>query len=270
MPAFNDKVAIVTGGASGIGRALCEELCRQGASVTVADIDGDGAERVADEMRACGGRARAAQVDVAVFDHVRDLVEATRKHQGRLDYMFNNAGVGLWGDVRRTTMEDWRRVIDVNLWGAVHGSVAAYAVMAEQGFGHIVNTASLAGLVPVPTVTAYATAKHGVVGLSLSLRAEAADLGVRVTTVCPGPVRTNFYDTVQLAGLDRSGRRLPASAVDAGVAARTILRGVERNKRLIVLPSRARWTMLLARLCPPALTYLTRKSVRRLRGSTRP
>lgn len=266
---FLDKVAIVTGGASGIGRALCEELARSGAMVIVADIDGGGAERVAAGIVASGGRARAARVDVSQAEEIRELVDATTRDHGRLDFMFNNAGVGFWGEVRDTTLEQWRRVIDINLWGVVYGSTAAYAVMARQGFGHIVNTASLAGLISVPTVTPYATAKHAVVGFSTSLRAEAADLGVRVSVVCPGPVRTRFHESLALTDMTRDGPGYPAHALDAGKAAEIILRDVARNRAVIVFPFRARLTWMIYRWVPALIARLTRKSIRRLRASRR-
>jgi short-subunit dehydrogenase len=107
--------------------------------------------------------------------------------------MLNNAGIALGGEVRDMDLEHWRRILDVNLWGVIHGTTAAYQVMVKQGFGHIVNTASLGGLIPEPMATAYATTKHAVVGLSTSLRAEAAELRVKVSVVCPGFVQTRTF-----------------------------------------------------------------------------
>jgi NAD(P)-dependent dehydrogenase (short-subunit alcohol dehydrogenase family) len=267
MTSFKDKVAIVTGGASGIGRGLCAELGRRDAAVIVADLDGQGAEQVASRIIATGGRASPGCVDITEIGQVQRLIDATLAEHGRLDFMFNNAGIGIWGDVRDMTPEDWRRVLDVNLWGVIHGSITAYAVMVKQGFGHIVNTASLAGVVSVPTIIPYATAKHAVVGFSTSLRAEAADLGVKVSVVCPGPVRTQFYDSLHVAGPHRSGPRVPADALDAGQAARIILRGVARNTRIIVFPGRARLTWMVYRILPSLSARTCRKSVRKLRAS---
>src|SRR5207248_6593438 len=118
----------------------------------------------------------------------------TRNRHGRLDLMVNNAGIGIGGETRELLLAHWDRIIDVNLRGVVHGVHAAYPVMIEQGSGHIVNTASLAGLLPSPGATPYAMTKHAVVGLSLSLRGEAAAYGVRVTAVCPGVVETPILD----------------------------------------------------------------------------
>lgn len=265
MSDFAGRVAIVTGGASGIGRALCLELGRRGARVVVADLDATGAQTVSDEINAAGGQARASALDVSRGEEVQKLVRETADAFGALDLMFNNAGVGVWGEVRELDLAHWRRAIDVNLWGAIHGSLAAYEVMTAQGSGHIVNTASLAGLVSAPTVTPYAAAKHGVVGLSTSLRAEAADLGVRVSVVCPGPIRTGFHDALLRADPEQ-GPVAPADSIDAGDAAREILRGVERNRRLMVFPSRARRIWAAQRLLPSWIARMNRGTVRRLRA----
>ena len=136
------------------------------------------------------GAATAAVVDVRDASGFQKLVDDTAAEHGRLDYLFNNAGIGIAGEERDVSLEDWNTVLDVDLHGVVHGVRAAYALMVKQGHGHIVNTASLAGLLPSPGLVPYAMTKHGVVGLSLSLRAEAAEHGVRVTAVCPGVVDT--------------------------------------------------------------------------------
>jgi NAD(P)-dependent dehydrogenase (short-subunit alcohol dehydrogenase family) len=184
---FEGKVAIVTGGGSGIGEAVCWELARRGAHVVVADIDAEAAERVA---KLIGAEAR--RVDVSTEADVQGLVVDTVAAHERLDYMFNNAGIGIGGDARDLTSEHWRRVLDVDLNGVLYGTLVAYKVMARQGYGHIVNTASAAGLLPHLLNAPYSTAKHAVVGLSRSLRLEGADLGVKVSVVCPGFVRTNI------------------------------------------------------------------------------
>lgn len=181
----DEKVAIVTGGGSGIGEAVCRELARRGAWVVVADINGDDADRVATAIVKDGGQAAAARVDVSRETDVTSLVEQTAADCGRLDYLFNNAGIAIGGDARDLTLDHWRRVLDVDLYGVLHGMRAAYPIMARQGFGHIVNTSSAAAFLPDPGDAPYCTAKHAVVGLSLSLRLEGADLGVKVGVICP-------------------------------------------------------------------------------------
>lgn len=193
---YKDATAIITGGASGIGRALAEDLAARGCEVVLADLQLEQAEETAARIRAAGGKATAARLDVTDHAEFARLVKDTVARTGRLDYLFNNAGIshGMGAGARHYRIEDWCRVIDVNLGGTVNGVQAAYNVMIDQGFGHIVNTASMAGLVPSPGTTSYVTTKHAVVGLSHNLRAEAAQLGVRVSVLCPGVIRTPFIE----------------------------------------------------------------------------
>jgi NAD(P)-dependent dehydrogenase (short-subunit alcohol dehydrogenase family) len=250
--AFRNQVAIVTGGASGIGRALCEELVRRGAVVVAADINLEGAQAVAGAI--------AARLDVTRAEEVERLVEETVREHGRLDYMFNNAGVGVAGEMRDLTLEDWRTAIDINLWGVIYGTSAAYAVMLRQGSGHIVNIASVAGLVAAPGLIPYSVTKSGVVALSTALRGEARSAGVRVTVACPGFVDTAIYENAVGVKIDKGEflRKLPVRLVPAPEAARKILRGVERNQSIIVFPFYARLAWWLVRIRPGALGGLRR------------
>ncbi len=191
---FKDAVAIITGGASGIGRALAEELAQRGCEVVLADRQIELSEEVAANINASGGKAIATKLDVSYFPAFDQLVQETVNRAGRLDYIFNNAGIGIGGSANLHSIEDWNQIIDVNLRGVVNGVQAAYKVMLAQGFGHIINTASLAGITPAPGAVAYATTKYAVVGLSTSLRAEAAPLGIRVSVFCPGYIRTPILD----------------------------------------------------------------------------
>ena len=256
-------VAIVTGGASGIGRALGAALVRRGDRVVLADVDGAAAAEVAERLDAAGpGGATAATVDVREADAVAALVSGTAERHGRLDLLFNNAGLGIGGPAEELAPAHWDRTIDVNLRGVLHGVQAAYPLMLHQGHGHIVNTASLAGLVPMPGSAPYATTKWAVVGLSLSLRAEGAARGVRVSVVCPGGVDTPILDKGAPADLPRvptaeatdaravitrlsGGRLLSADALAADV-----LRGIDHNRPIIVAPRQARVMWRLMRLSP--------------------
>lgn len=197
------RTAIVTGGASGIGRSLAEELCRRGAPVTVADVDGSLLEETVGELRSRRYLAEGARLDVTEFEAVKEVVEDAVRAHGRLDYTFNNAGIVIAGETQDFSHDDWQRVIDTNPYGVVHGVMAAYPLMVEQRSGHIVNTVSLAGLVPATGEISYTTSKYGVVGLSNALRAEAAHYGVKVGAVCPGFIRTPIYESCELIGLGR-------------------------------------------------------------------
>ena len=240
---FHDAVAIVTGGASGIGAALGRELAHQGARVVLADRQLELASEVAASINGAGGKAEAVELDVRDAIAFDAIVALTIERHGRLDYLFNNAGIAIGGEMREYRLDDWRDVVDVNLMGVVHGVQASYGRMIGQGFGHIVNTASVAGLLPSPFMGSYTTTKHAVVGLSRALRAEAARYDVRVSTLCPGVIRTPI-----LTG-GRFGRM--AQAMDMGLAlkmwedlrpiepaefARRSLRLVAQNRGTIIVP----------------------------------
>ena len=186
---FDGGVAIVTGAASGIGRAISEALAQRGCQVVLADIEFDDAEAAAAQIREKGGRASARHLDVCDFAAVSELVTETMEKLGRIDYIFNNAGIVVAGEVANYTIDAWQRVIAVNLGGVVNGVQAAYPAMIRQGFGHIVNTASMAGLV-ISAGVGYTATKYAVVGLSRALRIEAEVRGVRVSVICPGVIRT--------------------------------------------------------------------------------
>lgn len=264
------KVAIVTGGGSGIGEAVSWELARRGARVVVADIRGDDAERVATAIADSGGLATASSVDVSKEHDIRGVVKETAAAYGRLDYQFNNAGIVIGGDARDLTLDQWRRVLDTDLYGVLYGTLAAYPVMAKQGFGHIVNTSSGAGLVPTPLNAPYCTAKYAVVGLSLSLRLEGADLGVKVSVVCPGYVRTPIFDTAVTVGMPRELVSRPPGRIkliEAADAAQVILGGVARNQAVIAFPRYIRWAWRAACLFPRVLDRAAPAQVRELRAS---
>jgi len=262
------KVAIVTGAASGIGEAVSLELARRGARVVVADIDADGAQRVATAIAESGGQAAASHVDVTQEQDITRLAEETASAYGRLDYQFNNAGIAIGGDARDLTLDQWRHVLDVDLNGVLYGTLAAYPIMVRQGFGHIVNTSSAAGLLPTPLNAPYCTAKYAVVGLSLSLRAEGADLGVKVSVVCPGWVRTPIFENPVVVNmpqelLDRPPGRI--KWIEAAQAARVILDGVARNQAVIAFPGYIRLAWRVYRLFPRVVERSAPRQVREAR-----
>jgi NAD(P)-dependent dehydrogenase (short-subunit alcohol dehydrogenase family) len=256
-----DRVAFVTGGASGIVKALSGALVARGATVVLADINASGAAAVARELADRGpGSATSLSLDVADASGFARAVGGVNDEHGHLDLLFNNAGIGIGGPVEELTLAHWERTLDVNLRGVVHGVIAVYPLMVKQGFGHIVNTASLAGLLPFPLGVPYAMTKHAVVGLSVSLRNEARAHGVRVSAVCPGVIDTPILDAegppdlprTSLAGRGREmflhSNRGPAYPPERLAA--DVLRGVERNRAIIVAPARARTAWLMNRISP--------------------
>jgi NAD(P)-dependent dehydrogenase (short-subunit alcohol dehydrogenase family) len=269
---FDGATAVVTGGASGIGRALSEELAKGGCEVILADLQIELAEEVASEIRESGGQAKAVEVDVIDFFAVEQLVQETVGRTGRLDYIFNNVGIGIGGNVNHYSIEDWNQMINVNLRGVINGVQVAYPIMMNQGFGHIINTASMAGLIPSPGAVAYATAKYAVVGLSTSLRAEAAPLGLRVSVICPGVIRTPI-----LEGGGKYGKMLieiPAEKIQQmwkklrpmppNIFANKALHLVAKNKAIIIVPSWWKLFWWINRLFPSLGIHLAQKNFRKM------
>ena len=216
---------------------------------------------------AAGGRARGVHLDVTQASKMQALVDETVSQHGRLDYMFNNAGVGVGGELRHLGLEHWQHVLDVNLWGVIYGTSAAYRAMINQSSGHIINVSSLAGLVPLPLGTPYATSKHAVVGFSTSVRAEAARLGIQVSVVCPGFIKTRIYDTTPFIGVTREGAVSALASMrimSAEKCARIILRDVERNIGIIVVPTRARLLWWLHRINPTIIASVLQKRISKL------
>ncbi|OBI47581.1 short-chain dehydrogenase [Mycobacterium kyorinense] len=253
---FTGKQAIVTGGGSGIGAALCRALVAAGADVVCTDIDGTAAARTADAITG-PGTARSAALDVTDAAAVQAVVDEVVDRTGRLDVMFNNAGIAWGGDSELLTLDQWNAIIDVNIRGVVHGVAAAYPMMLRQGHGHIVNTASMAGLTAAGQITSYVMTKHAVVGLSLALRSEAVSRGVGVLAICPAAVETPILDKGAVGGFVGRDYYLRSqgmkTAYDPDRLARDTLTAIQRNKALLVVPKRAHASWLFARLAPGLL-----------------
>lgn len=258
---FTGRQVIVTGGGSGIGAALCRALDRAGAHVVCTDIDEAAAEAV---VATLSPRARAVRLDVTDAAAVQTVVDDVVARAGRIDLMFNNAGIVWGGDTELLTLDQWNAIIDVNLRGVVHGVAAAYPQMLRQGHGHIVNTASMAGLTAAGQVTSYVATKHAVVGLSMALRSEAVPRGVGVLVVCPAAVETPILDKGAVGGFvgrDYFLKTQGGKAYDADRLARDTLRAVERNRAILVKPTVAQAQWWLARLTPALMNRMAMRFV---------
>lgn len=191
---LKDKVAVITGAASGIGQAIALRFAREGAVVTVADIDEQGARDTVEKIRQAGGEASFMVVNVSAASQVEALIADTVATYGRLDVLVNNAGMEVYTTVAQTTEEEWDQMINVNLKGVFLGMKYALPVMIKQGRGSIVNMASVAGLAAWPGLGVYSASKGGVVLLTKAAAAEYGIAGIRVNAICPGSISTPLLE----------------------------------------------------------------------------
>lgn len=266
---FGGRLVLVTGAASGIGRATALAFAEAGARIVAVDRDADGAARTAGTARLIGAPAAWGEaVDVGDEAAMEKLAARVASEYGTVDVLVNNAGIGLSGPFLETTAEEWKKVLDVNLWGVIHGCRFFGKQMADRGQGgHIVNTASAAAFQPSRALPAYSTSKAAVLMLSECLRAELAGKAIGVSAICPGIVDTGITGTARFTGVDAAeqdrlrkraaklyGRRgyPPEKVADA------ILRAVVRNQAVVRVTPEARGLRLLSRLSPGALRSLAR------------
>ncbi|MFF9626597.1 SDR family oxidoreductase [Streptomyces griseosporeus] len=266
---FGGQLVLVTGAGSGIGRATAFAFAEAGARVVAVDRDPEGAARTAELARLLGAPETWAEtVDVADEQAMEKLAEKVRTELGVVDVLVNNAGIGLSGGFFDTTTDDWRAVLDVNLWGVIHGCRLFGKQMSERGQGgHIVNIASAAAYQPSRALPAYSTSKAAVLMLSECLRAELADQSIGVTAICPGLVNTNITSTARFAGVDseEEARRQKRTARLYGLrnyppekVADAVLRAVVRNEAVVPVTPEARGAHLLSRFSPRVLRTLAR------------
>ncbi|MGA8987597.1 SDR family NAD(P)-dependent oxidoreductase [Aeromicrobium sp.] len=241
MTHFTDKVAVVTGAGSGIGRALSVELARRGAKLAICDVDTHGLAETEALIKAVGGEVRADHLDVAQRELVLAYADDVAAHFGRVNMVFNNAGIAFTGSVEEMSFKDIDRVMDVDFWGVVSGTKAFLPHLVASGDGHIINISSIFGLFSVPTQSAYNAAKFAVRGFTEALRQEMITDGrpVKVTCVHPGGIKTNIArnggevegrDHDELASsFDKMARTSPEKAAEV------ILKGVEKNKARVLI-----------------------------------
>ncbi|MFJ8507402.1 SDR family oxidoreductase [Streptomyces avermitilis] len=266
---FGGQLVLVTGAGSGIGRATAYAFAEAGARVVAVDRNAEGAARTAEMSRLIGAPdAWAETVDVSDEQAMEKLAEKVATEYGVVDVLVNNAGIGLSGSFFDTTAEDWRKVLDVNLWGVIHGCRLFGKQMAERGQGgHIVNTASAAAYQPSKSLPAYSTSKAAVLMLSECLRAELAGQDIGVSAICPGFVHTNITSTAHFAGVaaEEEKRRQKRTARLYGLrgyppekVADAVLRAVVRNQAVVPVTPEARGAHLMSRFAPRALRAIAR------------
>ncbi len=253
MNIFSGKVTLVTGGASGLGEGLCEELSRRGAKVVVTDINKEAAHLLAKRLQQTGGNVEAVSLDVTNPQSVAEVISTVIDSYGRIDYVFNNAGIAVGGEFQELDLVTWQRVVDVNLLGVVYVMYTAYKQMISQRSGHIVNIASMYGLMPGPLCAPYVATKHALSGLTQSVASEAKNLGIKMTLVCPGYIDTNLFKSGaygKSVNAEQIKTRIPLKFIDVPTAVTNILRGVENGQLIVAFPRYVHLFWWIYRLSP--------------------
>ncbi|MCA7921414.1 SDR family NAD(P)-dependent oxidoreductase [Burkholderia cenocepacia] len=279
MKGFSGKVAAITGAGSGMGRSLAVELARRGCEVALADVSETGLAGTAALCAQHGVRVSTRRLDVADRDAVFAWADFVRAEHGKVNLIFNNAGVSLAASAETARLADLEWIVGVNFWGVVHGTQAFLPHLRASGDGHVVNTSSLFGLVAMPTQSAYNATKFAVRGFTEALRMELELDGAPVSATCvhPGGVATSIVDAGRvdtsihaLTGQDEATHRRQANrlinATTADEAARQILAGVERNARRVLVGADARRLDRIARLLGAGYQWLMLRHVRRARA----
>jgi NAD(P)-dependent dehydrogenase (short-subunit alcohol dehydrogenase family) len=232
---FEDNICIVTGANSGIGYALSEELLKRGAIVYMAGRNPKKVAKAAEQLSEFKDRVHTIIVDVTVQEQVENAINDTVKETGGLDFLFNNAGVGGTLQFETATMEDWKNIINVNLWSVIYGTHTAVPIMLEQGSGHIINTSSIAGITPPPFQALYSLTKYGVTGLTECLRYEYAEKGLHFSTICPANIATPIFKK-SIDGTTHDELKIPDDAYPVDKAAKFILDRVAEYNGIIIVP----------------------------------
>lgn len=272
---FKERVVVITGAGSGIGRATAQAFAKQGARLHLVDIHGGRVEEAAAEARLAGCEAHAHVVDVRDAAAVEALAESVYRRHRRVDVLINNAGVGHSALVHETSLEDWDWVLRVNLWGVIHGVHAFVPRLIDQGGdASIVNTASVAGLVGLPSMAPYCTSKFAIMGLSESLGAELAPHGISVTAVCPGIVDTDIIRAGRIEGAVGERKRevmdyYQRRGLSPQRVARDIVRAVARRTPVATSAGRSYAAIMLRRLSPRLYRNTARLALGRVMGSDR-
>lgn len=262
------RKCLITGAASGIGRATAVAAARQGAVLFLTDINAAGLEAVAAEITAKGGVvALARPIDIADIEAVRALAGAIHQDHGALEVVMNIAGISLWGEVQDLAHEHWRKVVEIDLMGPIHVIECFIPPMIAAGRGgHLVNVSSAAGLFGLPWHAPYSAAKFGLRGISEVLRFDLARHGIGVSLVCPGAVRTGLVDTIQIPAIDMEAPSVKAfrahferRAVTPEAAAVAILKGILQNRYLVFTSADIAMLHLAQRLAPFVYRFVMRR-----------
>ena len=255
MEGFAGKVAVVTGAGSGIGQALAIELARSGASVAISDVNTEGLATTEEQLKAIGAAVKADRLDVTEREAFELYADAVKDHFGKVNQIYNNAGIAFAGDVEVSGFKDIERVMDVDFWGVVNGTKVFLRHLIASGDGHVINVSSVFGLFSMPGQAAYNAAKFAVRGFTDALRQEMARAGhpVKVTTVHPGGIKTNIVRN--MTAVDRVNKERLSKNFDNRLAnttpqkaAQIILDGVRKNRARVLVGPDAKALDLIVRV----------------------
>ncbi|MEB3068809.1 SDR family NAD(P)-dependent oxidoreductase [[Mycobacterium] vasticus] len=255
MQGFAGKVCVVTGAGSGIGQALAIELARAGAQLAISDVDTEGLAQTEQRLKALGVRLKVDRINVTEREAFLAYADEVKEHFGKVNQIYNNAGIAFSGDVEVTPFKDIERVMDVDFWGVVNGTKAFLPHLIASGDGHVINISSLFGLLSMPGQAAYNAAKFAVRGFTEALNQEMAinKHPVKVTTVHPGGIKTAIArNATVVEGMDKAAmadffdRKLASTTAED--AARVILEGVSKNRARVLIGNDARALDLLVRI----------------------
>ena len=266
MKNLKDKIVLITGAASGIGRAAALEFATRGSHIIIADIDEKGLADIAREISGKGSAVLSIKTDVSKKDEVKSLISKSIEKFGRVDVLVNNAGVGMNSEIRDMDISDWEWIMGINLWGAIHTIHYLLPHMIEKKSGHIVIVSSAVGLVSyVPIQAAYTTTKFALVGFSEVLRTELERFGIGVTVICPGAIKTPFFQTTKLKGFKSDVMDfIPDSFFGTpGGAAKEIVKGVIKNKAVVVVTPLAKFIFILHRISPAISRFISRMNMKK-------
>ena len=255
MEGFAGKVAVVTGAGSGIGQALAIELARSGARVAISDVNTEGLAATEERLKAIGAQVKADRLDVTEREAFELYADAVKEHFGKVNQIYNNAGIAFAGDIEVSPFKDIEKVMDVDFWGVVNGTKVFLPHLVESGDGHVINISSVFGLFSLPGQAAYNAAKFAVRGFTEALRQEmmAAGHPVKVTTVHPGGIRTNIarnMTTVEAVNKHELAKTFDnkLASTSPEKAARVILDGVRKNRARVLVGADAKALDLIVRI----------------------
>lgn len=251
---FKEKCVIITGAASGIGRELALALNKINSRLYLVDIDKKGLETLQSELKKTNEQVHIYSFDVSDNNLYKEFFDTFSKLESCPDYLFNNAGIGIGGEIQSFDFQSWKKIIDVNLFGTINGIIFFYPLMISNKKGHIINTSSLAGLVPLPGEASYVASKYAIQGLTEVLELEASFYNVKVTAVCPGVVNTPIYDTGEVIGLNKKKiLELWPKGISAKECSKIILEGVAQGKKMILITPFAKVVYTIKSLFPSLL-----------------